>query len=87
MGKAKKIMSFYDFMMHFYLKDPDRYALAYNMKKLAPRHPQLKGIDSLADLMLSASILTDPDARKAVTGSLWCEYCAVSGHPIDSPES
>lgn len=81
--REKKIMSFYDFMMHFYLKDPDRYALAYNMRKLAPRHQELKQIDSLSDLMISASILTDPDAKAAVTGSLWCEYCAISGHPID----
>ena len=87
MGKAKKIMSFYDFMMHFYLKDPDRYALAYNMRKLAPRHSELKQIDSLKDLMMSASVLTDPDARAAVTGSLWCEYCTVSGHPIDDQNS
>ena len=82
MGKGKRIMSFYDFMQHFYLKDPDRYALAYNMKQLAPRHKELKEIDSLSDLMICSSILTDPDAKAAVTGSLWCEYCAVSGHPI-----
>ena len=86
MSKAKKIMSFYDYMMHFYLKDPDRYALAYNMRKLAPRHQELKQIDSMSDLMLSASILTDPDARAALTGSLWCEYCTVTGHPITDTE-
>jgi len=87
MAREKKIMSFYDYMMHFYLKDPDRYALAYNMKKLAPRHPELKQIDSLPDLMIAADCLTDRDARAAVTGSLWCEYCAVTGHPFDKPES
>lgn len=87
MGKlGKKIMTFYDFMMRFYLKDPDRYALAYNMRLLAPRHKELKQIDSLSDLMMSAGILTDPDAKAAVTGSLWCEYCAISGHPIDDTE-
>lgn len=79
----KKIMSFYDFMMHFYLKDPDRYALAYNMRKLVLQHKELKEIDSLADLMMAIPILTDPDAKAAVTGALWCEYCAISGHPID----
>ena len=82
MSKEKRAMSFYDFMMHFYLKDPERYALAYNMRQLAPQHKELKQIDSLTDLMISASILTDPDAKAAVTGSLWCEYCAISGHPI-----
>ena len=80
--REKKMMSFYDYMMHFYLKDPDRYALAYNMKKLAPRHKELKEIDSLSDLMIASQCLTDPDARAAVTGSLWCEYCAVSGHEM-----
>ena len=83
MAKEKKIMSFYDFMMHFYLKDPDRYALACNMQKLAPRHPELKQIDSMPDLMIAAGFLTDPDAKSAVTGALWCEYCTISGHPID----
>lgn len=83
MAKGKGIMTFYEYMMHFYLKDPDRYALAYNMRKLAPRHKELKEIDSLSDMMMATSILTDPDAREAVTGSLWCEYCAVTGHPID----
>ena len=78
----KKVMSFYDFMMGYYLRDPGRYALAYNLKALAPRHQELKEIDSLSDLMMAASILTDPDAREAVTGSLWCEYCAISGHPM-----
>ena len=81
MGK-KGTMSFYDYMQRFYLKDPDRYALAQNMKQLAPRHQELKQIDSLTDLMLASSILTDPDAREAVTGSLWCEYCVKTGRPI-----
>lgn len=83
MGKSGPVMmSFYDYMMHFYLKDPDRYALAYNMRKLAPRHKEFKEIDSLTDLMIAAEHLTDPDARAAATGSLWCEYCAVSGHDM-----
>ena len=86
MGKAKKVMSFYDFMMHFYLKDPEKYALAYNMKQLAPRHQELKQIDSLTDLMLAANVLTDPDAKAAATGSLWCEYCVRVGRPITGEE-
>ena len=86
MAKKKQIMSFYDFMMHFYLVDEDRYALAANMKKLSRKHPELKDIDSLSDLMLSASILTDPDAREAVSGDLWCEYCARTGRPITGQE-
>ena len=81
MGK-KGIMSFYDYMMHFYLKDPDKYALAFELKRLAPRHKELKQIDSLTDLMIAADVLTDPDAKAAVTGSLWCEYCVKTGRPI-----
>ena len=86
MGKDKKVMSFYAFMQRFYLVDPDRYALAANLKKLAPRHPELKQIDSLTDLMLASSVLTDPDARQAVTGSLWCEYCCRVGRPLTGEE-
>ena len=82
MGKSEKKMSFYDYMMHFYLKDPDRYALAYNMRKLSHRHKEFKEIDSLTDLMIAAQLLTDPDAKAAVSGDLWCEYCAVSGHEM-----
>jgi hypothetical protein len=81
--KSKKIPSFYDWMMHFYLKDPDRYALAYNMKALSTKHHELKQIDSLTDLMIAAeTVLTDPDAIKAATGGLWCEYCAMTGHEM-----
>jgi len=83
--REKKIMSFYDFMMAFYLKDPDRYALAYNMQQLAPRHQELKHINSLSDLMLFTECITDPDARQAVTGDLWCEYCVKTGHPLSDP--
>lgn len=80
---GKRIISFYDYMMRFYLKDPDRYALAYEMRRLATRHPQIKKIDSLSDLMIAAeTTLKDPDAKKAATGDLWCEYCAVTGHPM-----
>ena len=80
--KSTKIPSFYDWLMHFYLKDPDRYALAYNMKKLASRHPDFRKIDSLTDFMIASGSLTDPDARNAATPDLWCEYCAMTGHEM-----
>lgn len=80
--RSLKIPSFYDWMMHHYLKDPDRYSLAYNMKQLAPRHQELKKIDSLTDLMIASHSLTDPDARKAATPELWCEYCTMTGHEM-----
>ena len=78
----KRIITFYDFMMKFYHKDPDRYALADNMRRLSKRHPELKQINSLAELMMATSILTDPDAKAAVTGSLWCEYCTITGRSM-----
>lgn len=80
--KAQEIMSFYDWLMHFYLKDSDRYALAYDMNKLASRHKELKRIDSLSDFMTITGCLTDPDAKNAVTPELWCEYCAMTGHKM-----
>ena len=83
---AKKTMSFYDFMMRHYLVDEDRYALAANMKKLSRKHPELKQIDSLSDLMIMASVLDDPDARAAVSGDLWCEYCFRTGRPMTGQE-
>ena len=79
---AKKIMSFYEFMMKYDHEDPNRRCLADNMRKLAGRHKKLKQIDSLTDLMIAINTLTDPVAKAAVTGSLWCEYCAISGHPM-----
>lgn len=86
MGKSKKVLSFYDFMMRFYLREPDRYALAFAMKKLSPRHPELKQINSLADMMIATECVTDPDARAAVTGALWSEYCVRVGRPIIDEE-
>lgn len=84
--QGKKIMSFYDYMIKFYLKDPDRYALAYALRRLAPGHKEVKQIDSMTDLMIVADMISDPDARAAATGSLWCEYCCISGHPMPGEE-
>lgn len=83
---SKKQMSFYDFMQKYYLVDEDRHALAANMKKLSRKHPELKQIDSLSDLMILSSLLTDPDARAAVSGDLWCEYCFRTGRPMIGQE-
>lgn len=84
--KKKRIVSFYQYMMHYPYKDPGRRALAANIKELAPQHPELKEIDSLADLMIYTAVLTDYEAREAVTGGLWCEYCTVTGHPLTGEE-
>lgn len=84
MGREKKVMSFYDFMMHFYLKEPDRYALAYDMKRLSRRHPELKEINSLTDLMAAADLFDDREVKAAASGDLWAEYCARCGRPFES---
>lgn len=81
MGKKGPI-SFYQFMIHYPHDDPDRLALAANMRELAPKHKELKEIDSLVDLMVASRMLTSNKAKRAVTGSLWCEYCTMTGHPI-----
>lgn len=84
MARKTKVTSFYDFMMHTYLIDLDRYTLALNMRQLSKKHPELKQINSMSDLMIAAGeILTNPEARAAATGDLWCEYCARTGHPVE----
>lgn len=83
MGKERKgSLTFYEYMQHFYKKDCGRCALAHELYRLAPRHKELREIDSLCDLMIAARVLKDPDARDAATGSLWCEYCTVAGRPV-----
>ena len=84
--QEKKRPSFYEYMLAYPHKDPFRVSLAANLRKLAPRNERVKKIDSLADLMSIVTILTDPDAVYAISGSLWCEYCTVVGRPIISPE-
>ena len=87
MAKKKQPMSFFDFMMHNYAIDIDRYTLAVHMMKLARRHPEIKQINSLADLMIaSEEVFTNPDAKRAATGDLWCEYCCRTGRPLTGQE-
>lgn len=78
----KKIKSFYQYMTNYPYKDNCRRALGAELKRLSGHYPQLKEIDSLTDLMMAASVLTDPRAIEAASGALWCEYCAVCGRPI-----
>lgn len=87
MRKEKHPMSFYDFMLHNYIIDIDRYTLAVHMRELARKHPEIKQIDSMTDLMIAAQeVFTDPAAREAATGSLWCEYCCRVGRPMTEQE-
>jgi len=76
-------MSFYEYMMHYPHDIPERLALAENMKKMAPRHKELREIDSMMDLFLAERYLTDDEAAKGITGSLWCEYCIACNRPIN----
>ena len=77
------LMTFYRFMQEYPHTDPDRVALAAHMKQLAKRHTEVKKIDSLVDLKIVASYMTNPAALRAVEGgTLWCEYCAACNHPL-----
>jgi len=78
----KKIKSFYDFVISYPHKDSGRRALAAELKKLSGKCPQLKEINSLTDLMLAASLLSDPQAIEAASGDLWSEFCAIAGRPV-----
>lgn len=78
----KKIKSFYEYMVHYPFKDNCRLALAAELKKLSPHFPQLKEINSMTDLMLAASLLSDPKAIEAASGDLWSEFCAIAGRPV-----
>ena len=80
---GKKIITFYEYMMHYPHQIPDRLALAAAMSRLAPHHEEIKKIDSLMDLMAAGRLLAPGKEADAVSGSLWYEYCAVSGHPMD----
>lgn len=87
MAKKKQPMSFFDFMQHYYNIDFGRYTLAVHMQKLARKHPEVKQIDSLSDLMMAAQeVFTDPSAKEAASGDLWCEYCTRVGRPLTGQE-
>lgn len=80
MGKG---ISFYDYMRKYPHEDPDRVALAADLARLAPLHKEIKKIDSLVALMKLPRLLKDQNAKKAVTGDLWCEYCAACNRPVE----
>ena len=71
-------MTFWQYMMRFPHEDPVRLKLAADMKKNAPKHRELKTIDSRTDLMTARQYLTDPEAMEACDGDLWCEYLAAA---------
>lgn len=79
---GKTIITFYDYMMHYPHQLPDRLALAAEMEQLARNHREVMEIDSLMDLMNVSRLLQGERSTEAASGSLWCEYCAASGHEM-----
>ena len=81
--KKLPVLSFFDYMQQYPHIIPGRTALATELKRLAVFHDEIEEINSLIDLMTVAhKFIKDGKALAAITGSLWCEYCAVSGRPF-----
>jgi len=82
---GKRIITFYQYMMHYPHKSPARLELAAELCRLA-KLPQFKDqitkIDSLSDMMSASMLVEDPMAADEASGSLWCEYCTAAGRPI-----
>lgn len=79
---GNRIISFYQYMMDYPHSFPDRLALAAEMQRLASDYPEIERIDSMMDLFNISRLLKDGQALEAVSGNLWCEYCAASGHEV-----
>lgn len=80
-------MSFFDFMKQFSCDAGERGALARELLDLSKKQEgeKVKDIDSFQDLLLVVGEkpgLRSSVALMAVNDSLWCEYCAFSGHSI-----
>lgn len=82
MGK-EKYMSFYEYMTHYPFKEPDRRVLAAEIRRVGKQSKMIRDIDSFVDLMSCTYLLTDLQAIEAITASLWYEYCAFVGRPMD----
>ena len=80
MGKSE--LSFFDFITQYPHNFPDRQALAAEFRRLSRRFIGLKDIDSFVELCIAASVLTDPHAVRAITPSLWVEYCLSVDRPF-----
>lgn len=77
------VITFFDYMQQYPHTIPGRIALASELKRVAEYHDELKEINSLADMMTTIpQFIRGGRALASVTGSLWAEYCAVSGHPF-----
>ena len=78
----KPTLTFYEFMQQYPHEQPYRQQLARHLKQLAKRHTEVKRIDSFMDLMMVSTYMLDRDAFRAVSGDLWCTYCAACNHPF-----
>ena len=76
-------MTFYEWIQGDDQEGYERKVLAAHLKELAKRHTEAKKIDSFYDLVTVSTYMTEPDALRAVTDSLWFEYCAATGHPLE----
>ena len=73
-------MSFYEYMMAYPHKTPERKAFAKELKWMAQNDERYKHIDSLSDYMIVT--LDDPFLCEALSPHLWFEYCTICGHPL-----
>lgn len=80
--RRTKPMSFYEYMLRYPFKEPERVSLAREFRKFGKTSQRLREIDSMIDLMSITDILMDPEAMEAVSPSLWIEYCLHSGRDI-----
>lgn len=76
-----QFMSFYDYMMNYPHRLPDRLALAAELRNLAKYHHEVKEIDSMMDLFMVSRLLKGDAAIEAASGGLWCEYCTACNRP------
>lgn len=79
---GEKQITFFDYMMRYPHKLPDRLRLAAEFRRLSRFAPEIKKIDSLSDLMIAAQMIDDPMIAETASGPLWCEYCIFSGRSI-----
>lgn len=77
------MITFYEWLQTTEHEKPERKLLAAELKEVAEKHPEVKKIDSFHDFV-SASHWLKGRAYYVVGDGIWCNYCAASGHPINS---
>ena len=77
------MITFYEWVTTTEHEKPERKALAACLKEQAEKYPDIRKIDSFYDFIKAKKFLRGT-AFLAVGDGIWCEYCAASGHPINS---